>query len=143
MKKRNMPLLVLLVLGMVIFISGCEDGPQVYTNEIEGGWVDVDTEWEDANYSQLSYVDDGTDIWIDLGWFTDPPTNSNWMMGYIDEFTYSEGVLTGKYTSTDNADPTEEFDISITFSYSTPTLTAVIVADGVFGNKTLNLTPAP
>jgi len=98
MVKGNV-FLALLVLGMVIYISGCEDAPIVYANEIKGGWVDIDTEWTDSNSSQLSYVDDGTDIWIDLGWYRDPPTNADWIMGYIEEFTYSEGVLTGKYTS--------------------------------------------
>lgn len=135
--------LLLLILAMVIFVSGCEDASSVYTNEIEGGWVDIATEWTDLNSSQLSYVDDGTDIWLDLGWYTDPPTNSVWIMGFIEEFTYSEGVLTGKYTSFGNPDSDEKFNITITFSYAAPTLTAVIIAGGVLGNKTLNLTPAP
>ena len=142
MVKRNV-FLALLVLGMVIFISGCKESPIVYTSEIKGGWVDVDTEWEDSNDSQLSYVDDGTDIWIDLGWYRDAPTTHlDWIMGYIEEFTYSEGVLTGKYTSHQNPDLSEH-DITITFSYAAPTLTAVVVADGVLGNKTLNLIATP
>ena len=140
MKRKS--LVVLLVLGIVILVSSCADSPTVYTNEIQGGWVDVDTEWEDSDDSQLGYVDDGTDIWIDLGWYRDAPTNLDWIMGYIEEFTYSEGILTGKYTSHQNPDLSEH-DITITFSYSAPTLTARIVADGVLGNKTLNLTPVP
>jgi len=137
-------LLVVLVIGVVIMVSGCEDSPTVYTNEIVGGWVDVDTEWTDSDDSQLSYVDNGTDIWIDIGGYTDAPTtHSDWIMGFINEFTYSDGVLTGKYTIDQNADSSEGFNITITFSYDDPTLTAVVVADGVVGNKTLNLIPAP
>jgi len=51
LRKR---VLVVLVLVLVVLVSGCEDGPTVYTNEIVGGWVDVDTEWTDSNDSQLS-----------------------------------------------------------------------------------------
>ncbi|MGB4406831.1 MAG: hypothetical protein WBI82_08240 [Sphaerochaeta sp.] len=134
--------LVVLAIGVVIMVSGCEDSPTVYTNEIDGEWVDVDTEWTDSDFSQLSYVDDGTDIWIDLGWYTDAPTtHSDWIMGFIKKFNYNDGVLTGKYTSYQNADSNEEFNITITFSYADPTLTAVVVADGVLGNKTLILEP--
>ena len=61
------------------------------------------------------------------------------MMGFIEEFSYSGGKLTGEYTSFQNSDSTEKFTITITFSYSEPNLTAVVVADGVLGNKTLNL----
>jgi len=136
--------LVLLVLGMVVLGSGCEDAPTVYTNEINADWVDVDTGWTDSNGSQLSYVDDGTNTWIDLGWYEETvPANTDWIMGYINEFNYNEGVLTGKYTSDQNDDTAEEFDITITFSYADPTLTAVIVANGILGNKTLNLIAVP
>ena len=134
-------LLVVLTIGVVIMVSGCEDSPTVYTNEIVGGWVDVAKEWTDSNDSQLSYVDDGTDIWIDIGWDTVPSDAGTWIMGYIKQFNYNDGVFTGKYTSYQNAASSEQFNITITFSYDEPTLTAVVVADGVLGNKTLDLIP--
>ncbi len=134
---------VLLVIGMVLLVSSCEEASQDSTNEINADWVDDATEWTDSNDSQLSYVDDGTDIFIDLGWYEETvPPNTDWIMEYIDEYTYSEGVLTGKYTSFENPD-LSEYAITITFSYAAPTLTAVVVADGVLGNKTLNLIAAP
>ena len=144
MSKKNV-LLVLLVLAMVFLVAGCEDVPKVYTNEIKGGWVDIDMEWEDStdpDESHLSYVPGSSGNHLDIGWNTIPSDSNSWIMGYIEEYTYSEGALIGKYTSHQNPDLSEH-DITITFSYTTPTLTAVVVAGGVLGNKTLSLTATP
>ena len=132
---------MVLAIGVVMMVSGCEDSPTVYTNEIDGGWVDVDTEWTDSDFSQLSYVDDGSSNHVDIAWYTDPSDAGTWIMGYIKQFNYNDGVFTGKYTSYQNAASSEQFNITITFSYDEPTLTAVVVADGVLGNKTLDLIP--
>lgn len=140
MKKRR---IAIVFLSLIFLMIGCDGETIVQNAPIEADWVDADTEWTDDDYSQLSYVDDGTDIWLDIGWYTDPPTNSNWIMGNIREFSYSGDTLTGKYTSHQNSDADEKFSITITFSYASPKLTAVVVAGGVLGNKTLVLTPAP
>lgn len=139
MVRRGMGVLLL---SLIFIFVGSEDGKKIYINEIKDGWVDVSTEWTDVNDSQLSYVDDGTDIWIDLGWYTDPLDLNTWIMGYIEEYTYTEGKLTGKYTSHQNLDLSKH-SITITFSYASPKLTAVVVAGGVLANKTLVLTQAP
>ena len=140
MKKRSV---AVIFFSLIFFIISCESETNTLNHPIEADWVNASRKWTDINNSQLSYVDDGTDIWLDLGWYRDPPTNSDWMMGFIEEFSYSGGKLTGKYTSFQNSDSTEKFSITITFSYSEPNLTAAIVAGGALGTKTLVLTPAP
>lgn len=140
MRKRSV---AVIFFSLIFFIISCESETNTLNHPIEADWVNASREWTDINNSQLSYVDDGTDIWLDLGWYRDPPTNSDWMMGFIEEFSYSGGKLTGEYTSFQNSDSTEKFTITITFSYSEPNLTAAIIAGGALGTKTLVLTPAP
>ncbi|MFA6785573.1 MAG: hypothetical protein WC136_11770 [Sphaerochaeta sp.] len=127
---------------LIPIISGCSEPTTTFTNEIESAWVDASTEWGDAQGSQLSYVDSGTSIHLDLGWYTNPSDNNTWTMGYIDEFTYENGTLTGTYSSFQNSDSDELFSITLTFSYASGTLTVVCNAGGVLGQKTLTLTSA-
>ncbi len=119
-------------------VFGCKEAPTVLTNEINADWIEVSTEWTDSDDSQLSYVVSGSSNHLDIAWYTNP---SDTIMGFIEEYTYSNGKLEGTYTSFENTDPDEEFDISLTFSYAAPTLTVGVVADGVLGNKTLYLIP--
>ncbi|MCF7946784.1 MAG: hypothetical protein K9K80_02510 [Spirochaetia bacterium] len=81
---------------------------------------------------------------IDIGYDAEVRLFDPWVMGYIaaDAYTISDNTLVGVYTSNDNTDSEEEFDITIDFSYSGGVLTAVVVTDGALGNKTLNLVPA-
>jgi hypothetical protein len=62
-------------------------------------------------------------------------------MGFLEEdaYTVDGSALEGVYTSFENEDSTEEFAITIEFSYADEVLSAVIDADGVLGNKTLEL----
>ncbi len=136
--------LVMVAIFLVLVISGCDNG--ILTNEIKAGWVDDAKEWEDStdpDKAHLSYVDQGSSVHLDIAWNDTPLDPSAEIFGKIISFTYSEGFLDGKYTSDDNADGDEEFNIFITFSYSAPFLKAVVDADGVLGNKTLTLTAAP
>ena len=135
--------LLVVCLFLVLILSGCSEPTTIFTNEIESDWLDASTEWSDAQGSQLSYVDTGTNIHLDLGWYTDPSDNNTWIMGFIAEFTYENGTLTGTYSSFQNSDSDELFSITLTFSYASGTLTVVCTAGGVLGQKTLSLTPAP
>lgn len=104
-------------------------------------WLETSREWTDEDDSQLSFLDQ-EDTPIDIGWYTDPNDRDTWVMGFISDYTYSGGTLEGTYTSFQNDDSDEEFNITIDFTYSGGILTAVVDADGVLGNKTLNLEPA-
>lgn len=137
MGKRG---IVLLLVILVFLFVGCEEGNKIYTNEIKGDWVDVDNNWEDSEGSYLGYVEGESGNHLDLRYRIDPLDDDTSIMGFIEEYTYSNGKLKGKYT-TSSEDSAQ--DITITFSYSAPTLHVVVVANGALGNKTLNLTAAP
>jgi len=136
MGKRSIGILLFIL--MFLFV-GCDDANKVYTNEINDAWVNVDHNWIDTEDSYLGYLG-SPNFDLDLSYRINPLDSDTRVMGYIEKYTYSSGVLIGTYTSHENPD-LSEYAIKITFSYSAPTLQVVVVADGVLGSKTLSLLP--
>ena len=138
--KSRLWLPILGILMLVIFAMGCKliDDGSLTVEEIRS----ISTEWTDENDSQLSFVgDDASGYKIDIAWYTDPSDTNSRVMGFLEEdaYTVDGSTLEGVYTSFENEDSTEEFAITIEFSYADEVLTAVIAADGVLGEKTLEL----
>lgn len=138
--KSRLWLPILGILMLVMFAMGCEliDDGSLTVEEIRS----ISTEWTDENDSQLSFVgDDDSGYMIDIAWYTDPSDTNSRVMGFLEEdaYTVDGSTLEGVYTSFENEDSTEEFAITIEFSYADEVLTAVIAADGVLGEKTLEL----
>jgi hypothetical protein len=138
--KSRLWLPILGILMLVMFAMGCEliDDGSLTVEEIRS----ISTEWTDENDSQLSFVgDDASGYKIDIAWYTDPSDTNRRVMGFLEEdaYTVDGSALEGVYTSFENEDSTEEFAITIEFSYADEVLSAVIDADGVLGNKTLEL----
>ena len=135
---------VVVFIALIMTVSGCKEA--ILTNEIDADWVSVDKEWKDSvdqDKAHLSYVDGTPPAHLDIMW-NDTPSDSNAeIFGYIDTFTYKNGTLHGKYTSDDNVgNENTEYDITLTFSYSSPILTVEVDADGVIGKRTLTLISA-
>jgi len=153
--KSRLWLKIFGILILVLLTASCDLLNDGLPTDEEGALTveevrSISTEWTDENDSQLSFVElleDPGKYYLDIGWYTDPENTDTWIMGFIEEdaYTVSGSTLAGVYTSFQNGEGNDEvpYDITIEFSYADDVLTAVIDANGILGNKTLQLVAVP